>query len=951
MWELLDGVQGFVPYVILGSRVFQGGLRVQDVEEGTSAFANVAYAITIAVTNHTGHGSNFKELTDLAAETWRISELRAGLVDGGTERHADVGEEGLVLDLCGADIVSPAGMVLLRDLSLRVRAGQRLVVTGPSGCGKSSLLRVIAGLWRSRGSVAVTPSLLVLPQVPYMFGGSLREQLLYPPGQEGEPGQVDDAGLADILREVHLHELLARYSLDAVEEWQQILSAGEQQRLQAARALVRDPALLLLDEATSAMDPATEAAVYKAWCAKPGRAIVSVAHRTTVHRYHSKELALTLAARGSTSGSVATNWTLRDLAHAEGEAAPVAVAAGEAGRPGRDARREERRGSLYEALRSVFRLGKAHGLPYMRSGWRPPITVACVLTLAITRSQLYARMTRMHGQMQTALTKDDSDRFYSAIWNYFFTCMVLVALTGVTLYTQRTFAFEWRSFMTRHLIRSYFAEDHYYHLAAQSLSGEQIDNPDQRIGQDVAEFVPLFISLISSFVDAALKFATYTALMLETCPLRLVWILMFYVVILTGLSLGVFYQPLARMSKLLLKREADLRRILVRTREYGESIGMLRGCEAERQRTEETFGGVLETSYSRLRWQTMKAVLVDPLTSGDGIIVLVYLNLAPLILRGDFEIGTLSVATSAFVHIASASLLIVGDLDLLTRLSASATRLGGLEAALGTQHAQRATGAAGDIELSELLSPTPPPQPQHIPADEVVVLDFEGLDVRSPLGDRLIPGLYLQVREAERLLITGPSGCGKSSLFRIVAGLWQAHGGFAVTSSVAILPQAPYVFPGSLREQLLYPRAPEKGAGGQLVGRAEHPATTDADLTSILGEVRLEDLLSRWTLDSIKDWPRILSTGEQQRLQAARAILQSPALLLLDEATSAMDPAAEAATYTAWCAKPSRAIVSIAHRRSVHRYHSKELSISPGGSYVLRDVCLEEPRAAGGLTE
>lgn len=224
-----------------------------------------------------------------------------------------------------------------------------------------------------------------------------------------------------------------------------------------------------------------------------------------------------------------------------------------------------------------------------------------------------------------------------------------------------------------------------------------------------------------------------------------------------------------------------------------------------------------------------------------------------------------------------------------------------------------------------------------------MVLDVADLDVRSPFGRVLVPNVHFRLAVGERVLITGPSGCGKSSMLRIIAGLWRAHGQLVVTPSILVLPQRPYVFPGSLREQLMYPvsEALSCSPGADANVTSVHSSVaimSDAALMKILHDVHLKDFLHRWSLDAVEDWSRMLSMGEQQRLQAARALVHDPALLLLDEATSAMDLTAEAAVYKAWSSRPDRAIVSVAHRSSVHQYHSKELSFQGARRVALREI-------------
>jgi ABC-type uncharacterized transport system fused permease/ATPase subunit len=217
---------------------------------------------------------------------------------------------------------------LIANLDLDLAWGQKLLILGPSGIGKSSLLRAIAGLWNSgSGSIerAHVSDVYFLPQKPYCPLGSLRDQLLYPFRDErdnsNERAAADDdvasrdpppenATLLDILSRVDLPDLAKRFGdgdpcqgLNAVVDWGNVLSLGEQQRLAFGRILVHDPSLVILDEATSAVDVQAEATLYGLLSDKT---CVSVGHRPTLLRYHDVRLKLHKREYGSDGG----NYTL-----------------------------------------------------------------------------------------------------------------------------------------------------------------------------------------------------------------------------------------------------------------------------------------------------------------------------------------------------------------------------------------------------------------------------------------------------------------------------------------------------------------------------------------------------------------------------------------------------------------------------------------------------------------
>jgi len=223
--------------------------------------------------------------------------------------------------------------ILVENLDLTVQEGDHLLIVGNSGTGKSSLLRAIAGLWTAgSGEITRVPDdeVYFLPQRPYCALGSLKDQLLYPFTESLNPDDypgghrlsrthllrqsMTDQDLLDVLEKVDLKELPYRFGdgdpiqgLNAVLDWGNTLSLGEQQRLAFGRIVVNRPRLVILDEATSALDVVSEAKMYSLLrnmarkelnkegdnkLSRPGLTFISVGHRPTLVAYHDSKLRL-----------------------------------------------------------------------------------------------------------------------------------------------------------------------------------------------------------------------------------------------------------------------------------------------------------------------------------------------------------------------------------------------------------------------------------------------------------------------------------------------------------------------------------------------------------------------------------------------------------------------------------------------------------------------------------
>ncbi len=182
-------------------------------------------------------------------------------------------------------ILQVHGQTLLKQVSLHIAAGDKVVLRGTSGCGKSSLLKCAMGaIPIAAGSVRVDgmelsaetvmdirSRIAFIGQEPVLGAGSVRDALLLPFGYKTHRHNHPDKGkIADLLQRLHL-------AVDILEKPCARISGGEKQRIAIARALLLDKTVFLADEITSALDPASKAAVMEELF-NSGITLLSVSH-------------------------------------------------------------------------------------------------------------------------------------------------------------------------------------------------------------------------------------------------------------------------------------------------------------------------------------------------------------------------------------------------------------------------------------------------------------------------------------------------------------------------------------------------------------------------------------------------------------------------------------------------------------------------------------------------
>ena len=538
--------------------------------------------------------------------------------------------------------------------------------------------------------------------------------------------------------------------------------------------------------------------------------------------------------------------------------------------------------------------------------WKSPEAIASwamlMLLLCISFGVVYITIWQnsWQGRFFDALQHKDINGFFNLVILYFGVAGVSVLVNTLFGYLNGAIAFRWRDWMTQRYMRMWLDKKSYYRIESE----QHIDNPDQRIAEDLALYTTSMLGIGLGLLNAIVSAVSFASILWNLGGAysfywhdRAIQIPGYLVLAAIAYALGgswlitrigkSFVHTLANQQSF----EAGFRYLLIYIRRGAEQIAFFSGEKSELKRLADAFTKI------RLNFHTLNfsrsSIASSQMVYSEVGGVLPLLLVMPRFFADKISFGTVMQVRDAFSQFNTSLSFFVQSYSSIAQILATVYRIQILE--------------------EEINKPVTTLIQRQTRDDEVIIA--EGLILNRIDGSQMIEIGDLHIAKGERWIIHGKSGVGKSTLLRAIAGLWT-HGEGCLDlprqESQMFVAQRPYFPIGTLKAALTFPWLPDE--------------ISDERCEAVLQQCFLPQLVSRLHDDS--EWDRELSMGEQQRVAFCRVFLHKPALIFFDEATSAMDPEMELQIYRLVVEQlPNSTILSIAHGDNLDCFHERMLML------------------------
>lgn len=540
--------------------------------------------------------------------------------------------------------------------------------------------------------------------------------------------------------------------------------------------------------------------------------------------------------------------------------------------------------------------------------------LGCIIALTLGVVYMLVLLNQWNNSFYSALQNYDAKKIFDELIHFSWLAAIYILLAVYSYYLQQTLILNWRRWLTTRFIDIWLQNKTYYNL---QMFGKDTDNPDQRISEDVRQFVEMTLSFGIGILKAFCTFASFVVILYNlsgslsftfmgktwTINGYMLWASLLYSVIGTYIT-HIVGRKLVKINFIQQKYEADFRFSMIRLRESAESVAFYRGEAQEGSVFKQRFKMLLDNFWKLVNKQKQLVFL----NSGYSQIAIIFPFVVAMnrYLTKEVTLGGLMQVASAFGRVHDSLSYFVDMYSSIAQWQAVVMRL----TCFG-HHMHDVYQQAERFHVERFAA-----------AD---VVEVNNMQINLPDGKPLLENISFTLHPGHNVLIKGVSGSGKSTLLRAISGIWPFVDGkifLPERDKLMFIPQKSYLPLGTLRAALNYP-------GNKPID--------DTELIYLMDLCQIGYLKDKLDLEA--DWSHVLSVGEQQRLAFVRAHIQQPQWLFLDEATSALDEDTEANMYSLLQERLQQTtVVSVGHRSTLNKYHELVLRLNKS----TRQVTLEK---------
>ncbi|KAI1821061.1 ABC transporter transmembrane region 2-domain-containing protein [Xylaria intraflava] len=557
----------------------------------------------------------------------------------------------------------------------------------------------------------------------------------------------------------------------------------------------------------------------------------------------------------------------------------------------------------------------------------------------VIRTLISLKVAEMDGAIVKALVKGSGREFLTRIVWWMLIAVPATFTNSMLSYHQAELSLKYRTRLTQHIHDKYLSKLTFYGISALD---DRIKNPDQVISVDVAKFSNSLAELYSNLAKPILDMTIYTWSLSKSVGGEGV-MFMSLLVQLSANVMRALTPPFGKYVADEARLEGEFRFQHSRLIDHSEEVALYHGHEAEKDTLDKGYFTLIKHVNYILRRRFYHGIMEDFVIKYFWGALGLLLCSVPVFFKLPGQLGdSVSMGDRTEMFVTNRRMLLSAS-DAFGRIMFSYREI--MELAGYTSRVASLLEVMDDIQAGhfekKLVSSSGTEEHETVLKGRGKVVqskDIEFIDVPiiSPNGDVLVRALSFSLKQGDHLLVVGPNGCGKSSLFRILGGLWPVYGGTVYKppfTDIFYIPQRPYLSRGSLRQQITYPDS---------LRTVRARGVSDAELLDILKILSLEHLVDLYAegWDAEAEWRDVLSGGLQQRVAMARLFYHKPRYAILDECTSSVTLDTEKIMYDNAKAL-GITLMTVSHRRSLWKYHSKILQFDGQGNYVFTKLDAE----------